>query len=412
MFVSDLNPSFFDYLYKRKNLQHIPPVGFGFSCRPDLQTVLHKNNKNRAFIQGMKNNIHSIITGTGSYLPSQRIPNDYFLHNDFYDLGGTKINKTNQEIIDKFLEITTIAERRYVHDDLVTSDIAAIAARNAIEDANIDQEELDYIIVAHNFGDIKSGTNRIDIVPTLAARVKSILKIKNPGTVAYDLPFGCPGWLQGIIQADYYIRSGDAHRILIIGAEVLSRVIDPHDRDSMLYADGAGAVILESVNSEKYQGVLTHKTRSDTYLHSELLNMDRSYKCNSENKEDLFLKMSGRKLYQYALEKVPQALKDCLDKSKIDIAEVSKVLIHQANGKMDDAIIKRFYKLYDLEEVPEGIMPMIISWSGNSSVATIPTLLDLILKGQLEGHQINKDDVIVFASVGAGMNINAMIYKV
>lgn len=360
----------------------------------------------------MKNNIHSIITGTGSYLPSQKIPNEYFLHNDFYNLGGTKIDKTNQEIIEKFLDITTIAERRYVRDDLVTSDIAAIAGRSAIEDANIDQEDLDYIIVAHNFGDIKSGTNRVDIVPSLAARVKSKLKIQNPGTVAYDLPFGCPGWLQGIIQADYYIKSGDAHRILVIGAEVLSRVIDPHDRDGMLYADGAGAVMLESVNSEKYQGVLTHNTRSDTYIHSEMLYMGRSYKCNSENKEDLFLKMSGRKLYQYALEKVPQALKDCLDKSKIDIAEVSKVLIHQANGKMDDAIIKRFYKLYDLEEVPEGIMPMIISWSGNSSVATIPTLLDLILKGQLEGHQINKGDVLIFASVGAGMNINAMIYKV
>ncbi|MCK4569798.1 MAG: ketoacyl-ACP synthase III, partial [Bacteroidales bacterium] len=332
----------------------------------------------------MDNSIYSVITGTGSYIPSRRIRNDDFLTNEFYDIDGRKIKKTNQEIIDKFLEITTIAERRYVTDNLTTSDIAYYAAVDAIKSANIDKEELDYIIVAHNFGDVKNDNKQLDIVPSLAARVKHKLEIKNPYTVVYDLPFGCPGWLQAFIQADYYIRSGDVKKILIIGTDVLSRVSDPHDIDSMLYADGAGATIIEAEKSDNPIGVLGHKARSDTFLYSKMLFMGKSYKPDYENKDDLFLKMNGRKLYQYALERVPQAIKNCLEKSNIHLKEVKKLLIHQANGKMDDAILKRLYSLYDIVDVPKNFMPMTIAWLGNSSVATIPTLLDLILKDQLK----------------------------
>jgi len=356
----------------------------------------------------MDNKIYSIITGTGNYLPTRQIKNEDFLNNEFYNNDGTKLEKSNQEIADKFLEITTIAERRYVTDDLTTSDIAYFAALEAIKSANIDKEDLDYVIVAHNFGDVKNNNKQLDIVPSLAARVKFKLEIKNPNAVAYDLPFGCPGWLQAVIQADYYIKSGDAKKILVIGADVLSRVSDPHDRDSMLYADGAGAVILEAKESESPIGILAHKTRSDTFLHSQMLFMGESY--NPNNKE-YYLKMNGRKLYQYALETVPQAVKDCIDKCNMHINDIKKVLIHQANGKMDEAILQRLYRLYDITDLPENVMPMTIPWLGNSSVATIPTLLDLILKDKLEHQKINKGDTVVFTSVGAGMNINALIYK-
>ena len=120
--------------------------------------------------------------------------------------------------------------------------------------------------------------------------------------------------------------------------------------------------------------------------------------------------MHGRKIYEFALNNVPSAMKACLDKSGHDITEVKKVLIHQANEKMDEAIIKRFFRLYRTP-TPEGIMPMSIHKLGNSSVATVPTLYDLIVKNQLEDHEINEGDVIMFASVGAGMHINAFIYK-
>jgi len=120
--------------------------------------------------------------------------------------------------------------------------------------------------------------------------------------------------------------------------------------------------------------------------------------------------LDGRKIYEFALSNVPEAMKKCLDQSGYGINDLSKVIIHQANEKMDEAIVSRFYQLYNLP-VPENIMPMVIHKLGNSSVATIPSLLTMILKGELEQHSIKKDDIVLFASVGAGMNINALIYK-
>lgn len=355
--------------------------------------------------------IYSSISSVGSYIPTQIIKDEDFLSNEFYDSTGKKIEKTNKQIIEKFHEITTIKERRYVTDDLVASDIAYFAAKDAIDKSNIDIETFNYIIVAHNFGDITKENRRTDIVPSIAARVKYKLKIKNPNTITYDLPFGCTGWLQGVIQADYFIKSGDAKRILVIGADTLSRICDPHDIDCMLYADGAGAVILDAVETETPTGIIAHKTRSDTYIYSKMLVMDKSYKPNSEFGNTLFLKMNGRKLYQYALEVVPQAIKECIDNNHVDITEINKVLIHQANGKMDDAILNRLFKLYNIKDIPENIMPMTISWLGNSSVATIPTLLDLVLSNKMEHYSINKGDNVILASVGAGMNINVVLYK-
>ena len=121
--------------------------------------------------------------------------------------------------------------------------------------------------------------------------------------------------------------------------------------------------------------------------------------------------MEGHKLYEYALKTVPQAIKDCLEKSKTHLNEIKKVLIHHANGKMDNAILKRLYGLYNITDLPKNIMPMTMSWLGNSSVATLPTLFDIILKAKFKTHKLNTGDTIIFASVGAGMNINAMIYK-
>jgi len=122
--------------------------------------------------------------------------------------------------------------------------------------------------------------------------------------------------------------------------------------------------------------------------------------------------MNGRRLYQYALENVPKTIKAGLDKLHLHISQIHKVLIHQANGKMDDAILSRLFKLYDLKEVPESIMPMTVSWLGNSSVATVPTMLDLIMRREMEGHDLKSRDNIILASVGAGMNINSIVYRI
>lgn len=353
--------------------------------------------------------IRSVIVGTGSHIPSVVVPNEAFIHHEFRDADQRPIPKTNEEILKQFESITGIRERRYVPDNLVTSDIACDAAQKALQSSGIDGESLDYIIVAHNFGDVRKGTMRSDLVPALAARVKAMLKIENPRVVAYDLIFGCPGWLQGVIQADYMIRTGDIKRAMIIGADTLSRISDPHDRDSLIYADGAGAVILEGRETDG--GILAHAVRSDTIEHSKMLYMGHSF--NRETfLEALFLKMEGRKLYKYALNTVAGAIKDALDRAGVSLCDVRKVLIHQANGKMDEAILAALYKLYEAGDPPADVMPMTISWLGNSSVATIPTLLDLIEKGEMKEHVLRAGDVIVFASVGAGMHINAAVYRV
>jgi 3-oxoacyl-[acyl-carrier-protein] synthase-3 len=351
----------------------------------------------------------AVIAATGSYIPEVKINNRDFLQHRFFEKDGTAITKDNTSIIQKFKEITGIEERCYANPEQKASDLGFLAAKNALESSGIDPETLDYIIVAHNFGDITHNSNRIDLLPTLASRVKFLLRIQNPDCVAYDLPFGCPGWVEGLIQANYFIRSGDAKRCLVIGTETLSRIIDSHDRDSMLYGDGSGAVIVEAKTGE--EGILSHKTQTHAFEHAMLLNMSHSYFRLNGNSNDLYLKMNGRKLYEFALTHVPLVVKAALDKANIHISEVHKVLIHQANEKMDTAILQRLYKLYDLETPDLSVMPMSISWLGNSSVATVPTLLDLILKGQLKDQQINAGDKVVIASVGAGMNINAVIYQ-
>ena len=358
----------------------------------------------------MKTSFYSIITGSGKYIPTKLVKNENFLTHRFLNASGEDFPKTNEEIIHKFKEITEIEERRYVEDEFVTSDIGYFAALDAIESTQCDKETFDYIIVAHNFGDVKHSNPRTDMVPSIAARIKHKLQIENPFTVAYDVPFGCPGWLQALIQANYYLKSGDAKKILVIGAETLSRVSDPHDIDSMLYSDGAGAVIVEAVESETPVGIITHLTRSDTLKHSGLLSMDASFDKEVFS-NDIFLKMNGRKLYEYALNTVPQLVKDCIEKSQVVFTDIKKLIIHQANAKMDYAILERLYRLYGMKEVSRDIMPMTISFLGNNSVATLPILFDMMFKGDLASTAMNSGEHLIFASVGAGMNVNAVIYK-
>lgn len=347
------------------------------------------------------------ITGTGSYIPKIVQKNEAFHQHSFLNIDGSEIPSSNEIIIEKFQAITGISERRYAENHLTASDLGALAAEKAIKDAGIDPETLDYIILAHNFGDVKSGSIQSDILPCLAARVKNILKIKNPKCVAYDILFGCPGWVEGVIQGQAYIKAGMAKKCLVIGAETLSRVVDPHDRDSMIYSDGAGATVIELLDEDG--GILSHESAS--YTHDEVYHLFFGCSNNKSLEEDTrFIKMYGRKIYEFALSNVPNAMKTCLDNSGFDIKDVKKILIHQANEKMDQAIVNRFYRLYKTP-VPEGVMPMSIHKLGNSSVATVPTLLDLIKNNHMEGHEIKKGDIVIFASVGAGMHINAITYK-
>ncbi|OUJ74879.1 3-oxoacyl-ACP synthase III family protein [Hymenobacter crusticola] len=354
--------------------------------------------------------IRSVLVASGSCIPDLIVSNEDFSATRFFSATGTLIEQAPAITLERFQAITGIRERRYARPEQNASDLGWLAADETLLSSGIDRESLDYIIVAHNFGDVAEGSNRVDLVPSLASRIKARLGIQNPNCVAYDLAFGCPGWLEALIQANYYIRSGDARRCLVIGTETLSRVVDPHDRDTMLFSDGSGAVILEASTADNV-GILAHHTQTYAYEYAGLLSMGKSYAPTQSESPDRFMKMQGRKLYEFALQHVPMVVKTALDKAQVPLTQVKKVLLHQANEKMDVAILQRLFQLYGEASPNLDLMPMTIGWLGNSSVATLPTLIDLLQKEQLADHRLEAGDLVVLASVGAGMNINAVVYQ-
>jgi len=354
--------------------------------------------------------IRSVLVASGSCIPDLIVPNEDFSTARFFTATGTLVEQAAAVTLDRFQAITGIRERRYARPEQTASDLGWLAADEALTSSGIDRESLDYLIVAHNFGDVEAGSNRVDMVPSLASRIKARLGIQNPNCVAYDLAFGCPGWLEAIIQANYYIRSGDARRCLVIGTETLSRIVDPHDRDTMLFSDGSGAVILEA-SSVGTTGILAHHTQTYAHEYAGLLSMGKSYAPAQSESPDRFMKMQGRKLYEFALQHVPLVVKTALDKAQVPLTQVKKVLLHQANEKMDVAILQRLFQLCGEASPNLDLMPMTIGWLGNSSVATLPTLVDLLQKKQLANQHLEAGDLIVLASVGAGMNINAVVYQ-
>lgn len=350
--------------------------------------------------------------GLGSCIPEKIVDESAFLSHNFFDSKGVPLDLPNKRIIEKFKSITGIKQRRYAEDKQVASDLGFLAAEKALKNSDIDTETLSGIICAHNYGDIPKGTIQSDTVPSLAARIKHKLKIKNPACVAFDVMFGCPGWLQSVIIAEQFLKNNQGGRFLVISTETLSRVTDPHDRDSMIYADGAGAVVLANEGNETdNSGILSTASKSFTEEELLYLHFDKSFK-NDFNQDVRFIKMKGRKIYEFALKNVPRAMKECLEMANLDIKDVKRIILHQANEKMDEAILARLYKLYKEKEIPENIMPMSIARLGNSSVATIPTLLDLIFSREMPDFHVEKGDILLMASVGAGMNINAITYRV
>lgn len=351
---------------------------------------------------------NTIIIGSGSHLPERIITSKDFQDSVFYDENQQMIDKPVSETIEKFVNITEIEQRRYVAEGQTNSDIALLAAQEAIADAKIDPETLDYIIYASNFGDVAEGA-RASFMPGMAARLKNKLGITNRKTINYDMIFGCPGWVEGMILANNLIKAGVAKRILVVGAETLSRVTDPYDRNKMIFADGAGAVVVEATTQENV-GIISHNTVCDNG--PELAYLESGPTLNPEaDQAPLYIRMQGRKIYEYALKYVPDAMKTTIEEAGLSIENIDKILLHQANAKMDHAIIDRLMRLFGLKEYDQSIAPMTIQQFGNSSVATIPTMFDLIRKGKMEGQQFSENGNILMASVGAGMNINAFVYR-
>jgi 3-oxoacyl-[acyl-carrier-protein] synthase III len=350
----------------------------------------------------------TIIKGTGSVLPELIVPNEHFNDHIFYDKSGVKLEKQGAEVTAKLESITGIRERRYVPFDQDSRPLMTEAARLAIESAEISPNELDGIIVAHNAGNMLVDENYFHTVPNMAALLKNSLGVTNYECFAYDILFACPGWLQASIQAHQAIQNGDAENVLVVGIEIASRLLDPFDLDSMILADGCGAVVLSK--SIKNKGVLSCATFS--HAQADVQNIYLGKSNNPAQNGNCWFKMNGKEVYKYAVTWVPQVVKKALDKANLSVRDVDMFLFHQANDKLIHAVAKNLAELYETDPADfEGKLPMTIQFLGNTSVASIPTMLDLILRGQLPGYEINAGDTVVMASVGAGMHCNAIVYK-
>jgi 3-oxoacyl-[acyl-carrier-protein] synthase-3 len=178
----------------------------------------------------------------------------------------------------------------------------------------------------------------------------------------------------------------------------------------MIFSDGAGATVLEA-REDTDSGILACSVQSHCLDEAFFLHFSPS-NLPGADENVRYMKMKGRKVYEYAIKNVPLAMKACIEKAGLHVTDVKKFFLHQANEKMDEGFIKVLYKLYGEKEVPKDILPMSIHKFGNSSVATVPTLYDLVKHQQLDTHALEPGDVIMFASVGAGMNINAVCYRV
>lgn len=352
----------------------------------------------------------TILNGTGTFMPERRIANSYFLNNVFMDSNGIPSAKPTAEIIEKLEQITGIKERGYISEKGDSVPLMVAAAENALADWGKDKNLIDGIIVAHNAGNMLEGRDGFHTVPNMAALLKNKLGIENFECFAYDLLFGCPGWLQGVIQAHQTIQMGDAKHVLVIGIEVASRLLDPHDLDSMILADGCGAAVISASDTGDDSGIISYATFSHALEYISCIYLDRSY--NKEITAPTLFKMNGKDVYKYATVWVPKVIKNALDKAGLTASDVDLFLFHQANGKMLHAFANNLAQMYGMEGLSfEGKIPTTIEFTGNTSVATIPTMLDLILKNNLGEYKIKKGDLIVMASVGAGMHCNALVYK-
>lgn len=350
----------------------------------------------------------TIISGTGSALPELIVPNSHFGEHAFYDKNGVKNLKSGAEVALKLEAITGIKERRYVPFDQDSVPLMAEAARKAVENAGIAMNDLDGIIVAHNAGNMIVDKKVFHTVPNMAALLKNALKVTEHECFAYDLLFGCPGWLQGLIQAHQAIQMGDADHVLVVGLEIASRLLDPHDVDGMILADGCGACVLSKKEIE--QGIISYATFSHAQEDYKAIYLDKSN--NDDLAGNCYFHMNGKEVYKYATTWVPKVIKKAMDKANISIEDVDLFLFHQANEKMLLAFVANLAQMFGVDEkFFEGKVPATIQFLGNTSVATIPTMLDLILKKELGNFEIKAGQTVLMASVGAGMHCNAMVYK-
>ena len=317
------------------------------------------------------------ILGTGSYVPEKIMTND--------DLA--KIVDTNDEWI---TVRTGIKERRIIDENEGTSDLAFRAAQKAIEDAGIDKNEIDLIIVATMTSDY--GT------PSTAALVQDKLGIN---AAAFDLSAACTGFVYAYSAGHSFVKAGIYKKVLVIGAEAMSRVIDWTDRGTcILFGDGAGAVVLGEVENGGY--LASHLVADGSGACELLVPAGGTKEPVSKEKidnKDIYLKMNGREIF--AVRVFPETVEDVLAQAGITADDVDLFIPHQANIRIIESIAKRFNQPLDKFFVN-------LDKYGNTSAGSIPIALDEAIK---EG-KLKKGDKFVATGFGGGLTYGSILVEI
>ena len=318
--------------------------------------------------------MHSKIIGTGSYLPAKVLTN--------FDLE--KIVETSHDWI---VSRSGISERHIAADNELTSDLALQASLRAIKAAGIGAGEIDMVIVATTSPD--------QVFPSTACILQDKLGIRNCGA-AFDMQAVCGGFVYALNTADLYIRGGQARTILVVGAEVLSRMLDWNDRTTcVLFGDGAGAVILQASDTP---GIVASKLHADG-SHRDMLKADGNIR-NGEVQGDPFIKMDGKAVFKFAVKVLSEVVEEVLEENHLQGTDISWLVPHQANIRIMEATAKKLGLSMDNVIVT-------VAHHGNTSAASIPLALDTAVRdGRIKAGQN-----ILLEAVGGGFTWGAVLIK-
>lgn len=321
--------------------------------------------------------IRSVVIGSGSYTPEKVMRNADF--EEFLD--------TNDEWI---VQRTGIEQRHIAADGETTADLAEHAARKALEDAGVTVDDIDLIILATSTPD--------NTFPATAVEVQHRLGMKHGA--AFDTQAVCSGFVFAMTTADQYIRSGYAKRILVIGAETFSRILDWKDRTTcVLFGDGAGAVVVEAREGEGTsddRGILTCHIRSDG-AHKDKLFVDGG---PSSTQTTGYLRMEGKEVFRHAVGMITDVITAAYDATGLTSEDLDWFVPHQANKRIIDSSAKK------LGIAPQKVV-ITVNKHGNTSAASIPLALDAALKD----GRIKRGDVIMLEAMGGGFTWGSVLLR-
>lgn len=322
--------------------------------------------------------IHARITGTGSCLPGAPVTND--------DLRQRGIDTSDEWVVER----TGIRSRHLAEEGVVSSDLALVACRRALEAAGRAPDEVDLIVYATSTPDF--------IFPSSAAILQNKLGIRNGG-MAFDVQAVCSGFVYALTVAEKFIRSGSHRCALVVGAEVFSRILDWNDRGTcVLFGDGAGAVVLEASSATQDAGILATALHADGH-YSDILSVPGQI-CNGKVIGSPFLQMDGKAVFKFAVKVLAEVAHEVLNAAGLKTGDIDWLIPHQANIRILQATAKKL-------EIPEDKVIVSVDRHGNTSAASVPLALDQAVRA----GQIQRGDTLLLEGVGGGFTWGAVLLR-